>query len=99
MKETHQRRRRSLNQYENVKLLLINSIGREKIFVSFFFFFNITSTLLMDLTFCVTIMYKSTKLLYPQVITYAHTISFNFFGYKIIALSFLLSLEIEHSYP
>jgi hypothetical protein len=84
MKETHQRRRRSLNQYENVKLLLIYSIGREKIFVSFFFFFNITSTLLMDLTFCVTIMYKSTKLLYPQVLTYAHTISSNFFGYKLI---------------
>ena len=84
MKETHQRRRRSLNQYENVKLLLIYSIGREKIFVSFFFFFNITSTLLMDLTFCVTIMYKSKKLLYPQVLTYAHTISSNFFGYKLI---------------
>jgi len=83
MKETHQRRRRSLNQYENVKLLLIYSIGREKIFVSFFFF-NITSTLLMDLTFCVTIMYKSKKLLYPQVLTYAHTISSNFFGYKLI---------------
>jgi hypothetical protein len=84
MKETHQRRRRSLNQYENVKLLLIYSIGREKICVSFFFFFNITSTLLMDLTFCVTIMYKSKKLLYPQVLTYAHTISSNFFGYKLI---------------
>lgn len=61
MKETHQRRR-------SVKLLLINSIGREKIFISFFFF-NITGTLLMDLTFCVTIKYKSTKLL---TLEYSH---------------------------